>query len=99
MIVHTIVITIDGLTDNHRRADCILVLGNTVHADGTISDRLKGRLDKALELYRKDLAAKIVVSGARGQEGHEEALVMKNYLAQNGVSDSVIIVDNFDGYG
>ncbi len=30
----------------------IVVFGNTVHEDGTISNRLKSRLDKALELYQ-----------------------------------------------
>jgi vancomycin permeability regulator SanA len=84
----------DGLRDTAQPADCLLVLGNTVNADGSLSDRLRARLDRALELYRAGLAPKIVVSGGLGKEGHYEGLAMSQYLVAQGVPRTGIIVDN-----
>lgn len=91
---HSAIITIDGLDDEVQQADCILILGNTVNEDGTLSQRLKARMDKALELYRNNKAAKVVVSGGLGKEGHWEGTAMKNYLLEQGIPGSKVIVDN-----
>ena len=42
--------------------DCILVLGCSVHSDGTPSKVLQKRLDLAIELYKKN-GGKILMSG------------------------------------
>jgi len=91
---HTLFIVFDGLRDNISAADVILILGNKVEEDGTPSERLKKRLDKGLELYLERYAGKIVVSGAAGKEGFDEAFVMKKYLKEKGVQESDIIMDN-----
>jgi vancomycin permeability regulator SanA len=93
-IAHTAVITIDGLNDELEKSDCILVLGNKVNEDGSLSGRLKARLDKALELYNQGMAAKIIVSGGLGKEGHYEGSAMKDYLVKQGVPEASIIVDD-----
>ena len=62
-LIHALVITADGLSDRIHKADCILILGNTVNPDGTLSDRLRGRVEKGLQLYKAGFAPKIVVSG------------------------------------
>lgn len=93
-IVHSAIITIDGLNDEVQNADCILVLGNKVNEDGTLSERLKARMDKALELYNDKKATKIIVSGGLGKEGHYEGTAMKNYLVEKGVPEASIIADN-----
>jgi len=49
-LVHTLIITIDGLNDNIEYSDVAVVLGNKVELDGYPSKRLQGRLDRAVEL-------------------------------------------------
>lgn len=92
--IHTLLITIDGLSDDHQATDAALILGNTVYPDGRLSERLKSRVDKGLELYRADRVKKLVVSGGLGNEGHYEAEAMKQYLVRAGVPVAAIIVDN-----
>jgi vancomycin permeability regulator SanA len=96
-LIHTIYIVADGLTDEIAKTDVAVVLGNTVEPSGKPSERLKARLDKAVELYEKNLVGKIIVSGGFGVEGFEEADVMRDYLVSRGVSESDIILDR-DGY-
>ncbi|WP_242831458.1 GNAT family N-acetyltransferase, partial [Dehalobacter sp. UNSWDHB] len=91
---HTILITIDGLADNLGQCDVGIVLGNKVELDGTPSQRLQGRLDKAAELYKDKYFQYIIVSGGTGKEGFDEAKVMKNYLVKAGIPENVIIEDS-----
>jgi vancomycin permeability regulator SanA len=93
-LLHVVVTSIDGLTDDTQPADCLLVLGNTVNADGTLSPRLQGRLDKALSLYQADVSPTIFVSGGLGKEGHYEGTAMREYLVAHGVPAAAILVDN-----
>jgi vancomycin permeability regulator SanA len=93
-LIHTIVITIDGLIDNTHHADYILILGNTVNPNGTLSARLNARVDKGLQLFNDSLANKIIVSGGLGIEGYYEAQEMKRYLIAKGVDEKDIIVDD-----
>lgn len=46
----------------------LVVYGNTVYPDGTLSPRLQARLDEVLEIYRNSEVEKIIVSGAVGKE-------------------------------
>jgi len=87
-------IVCDGLTDYTGRADVALVLGSKVNEDGTVSRRLRGRLDRALELAISERVDSVVVSGGLGREGHLEADVMRAYLMAHGVPAERIIVDN-----
>jgi len=93
-MIHTIIITIDGLKDNIHKADCILILGNKVNENGTLSARLQSRVDKGIELYQLKLAPKIIVSGGLGKEGWYEAKEMQKYLLAKGVPLDAIIVDD-----
>ena len=94
LTLHCGLTAVNGHQDTARAADSILVLGNTVNPDGTLSDRLRARLDKALTLYRAGLAPKIVVSGGLGQEGHYEGFTMGQYLKAQGLPTSAVIVDD-----
>lgn len=96
-IIHTLIITIDGLNDNIGVSDVAVVLGNKVDLDGNPSKRLQGRLDKAVELYEKEYFDYIIVSGGVGKEGFDEAVVMKKYLMNKGIPDEHILQDN-EGY-
>ncbi len=96
-LIHTAVSAVVGIRDDIGNADVIVVFGNKVHVDGTVSKRLKARLDRAWELHSTGKAPAVIVSGGLGYEGHEEALVMRQYLINRGIPGDAIIVDK-DGY-
>ncbi|MBP3950738.1 YdcF family protein [Bacillus sp. YZJH907-2] len=96
-VIHTIIILVDGLNDEVANVDVAVVLGNKVELDGVPSDRLKARLDKAIELFEDGYFPLILVSGGVGKEGYDEAEIMKDYLQQNDVPSEAILVDS-DGY-
>jgi vancomycin permeability regulator SanA len=91
---HLVYTTIDGLRDEGRNADIAVVLGSKVNEDGSLSERLKQRLKCGLHLYEMGRVKKIIVSGGLGKEGYYEGDKMRDFLIQNGISDSLIIVDN-----
>lgn len=93
-ILHSILITVDGLADKKEYADVAVVFGNKVNEDGTLSERLKQRLNKGFELYRQKRIKVIIVSGGLGKEGFFEGDKMKEYLLQNKIPANKIIVDN-----
>ncbi|MDO5324125.1 MAG: YdcF family protein [Clostridia bacterium] len=75
----------------HRRrevhaADCIVVLGAKVHADGHLSRTLLWRCDRAWELWRDGLSDELILCGGRGgDEPCAEAQSMVEYLHERGV--------------
>lgn len=87
-------IVFDGLTDNIQKADVIVILGNKVELNGMPSLRLQSRLDKGIELYEQSISEKILVSGGTGKEGFDEAVVMKNYLVEQGIAAEKIVIDS-----
>jgi vancomycin permeability regulator SanA len=82
-----------GLHDHGDTADIIVVPGNTVYADGSLSERLKARLDAAITLYEEHRAPLIFVSGGTGIEGRDEAAAMAGYLVANNIPSTVIVQD------
>lgn len=86
-------LTGDGLCSHARRADVVIVFGSMVDRSGAPSGRLKARLEKAVQLYKSKVVSAIIVSGGVGKEGFDEAAVMKAYLIQRGVSQTVIYAD------
>jgi vancomycin permeability regulator SanA len=87
-------VAIAGLNDQVTSADAVIVPGNTVHPDGTLSDRLQARLDVALAIHRAGRCKLIFVSGATGTEGLDEAAAMKAYLVRHGVPAERIVQDS-----
>ena len=97
MLAFTLAATLivaDGLTDDIHAADVAIVPGNTVEKDGRPSARLSARLDQTVALYRQGLFPNVIVSGAVGSEGFDEAQVMKRYLVENGVPEGSIHIDS-----
>lgn len=74
--------------------DAIVVLGAGLKADGTPSNMLKDRLNGAIEIYKKGVAPKIIVSGDCSGEYYDEVSAMRKYCIDNGVPDSDIIRDD-----
>ncbi len=93
-VLGSLAIVIWGLADRINVADVIIVPGNEVAADGTPSPRLQARLDAALRMFEHHRARLIFVSGGTGEEGFDEAQVMAEYLAQNGVPPASIVRDS-----
>ena len=89
----TIALVWDGLHDDVAPADLGVVFGNTVLPDGLPSPRLATRLNRTLELFQHGAFPLILVSGARGEEGFDEAVVMRDYLIARGVPSAKIVVD------
>lgn len=93
-VIHSLYITINGLSDDGKKADLVVILGNKVNEDGALSERLKKRLESGVSLYRQHRVKKILVSGGLGKEGFYEGDKMREYLVSKGIPDSLIIVDN-----
>lgn len=74
--------------------DCIIVLGCLVLEDGTPSNILKDRLDTAIELYKKGVAPKIIMSGDHSSEKYNEVAAMKKYAVDAGVPSEDIFMDH-----
>jgi len=74
-VIHEVVIIYDGLNDNGEISEYAVIYGNTVNKDGTVSDRLKARLEKGKELYVNSKVSKIFVSGGYGK---------RRFLRRNG---------------
>lgn len=75
-------------------ADCILVLGAGIKDENTPSEMLRDRLDVGIELYKKGIAPKILLSGDNGQQEHNEIHVMLNYVKDAGVPEKDIFCDH-----
>ena len=79
------------------RYDCIIVLGGGVNSQGKCPWWVKLRLEKALELYKKDFADKILLSGrlskTLSKSRFREYKVMKEYLLSKNIPESRIILE------
>ena len=77
--------------DQARPAQAIVVFG-TAQYNGVPSAVLAARLDHAIELYQRDLAPVIVVTGGN-QPGDRftEATASANYLIERGVPDEDVL--------
>ncbi len=77
-----------------ENVDCILVLGCRVRADGSLSDMLKDRLTRGIELYENGAAPKLIMSGDHGQKEYDEVNAMKAFAIKNSVPSSDIFMDH-----
>jgi len=96
IVIHLAYVSFDGLHEYKGSADIAVVLGNRVEADSSLSPVLRGRVDKALLLYRQGRVHTIMVSGGRGMTGPRvpEGMAMKRYLVEKGVPADRVIEDN-----
>ena len=80
--------------------DFLIVLGCGLKKDGTPTNLLKGRLDRALEFYHKqqETSGKDLIFVASGGQGSDEAIsesaAMKKYLVEKGIPESHILEEN-----
>lgn len=81
--------------------DAITIYGQTPKKNGTPSAGMLSRLERGLEMAEKYPDAKIILSGGDVRTEYTEASVMKNWLLEQGVDESRIILDEAarDTYG
>ena len=81
-----------------KDADCILVLGCGVYADGSPSPMLRDRLELALDAYDKGVAPKLLMSGDHGDIYYNEVGTMKSYAIKNDAIDSSDVFMDHAGF-
>lgn len=76
--------------------DYVIVLGSGLINGDQVSRLLADRLDKGIRIYQNSgTACRIIVSGGQGpDEKIPEALAMKNYLIEQGIKASDIIMED-----
>ena len=74
--------------------DCIIVLGCLVEANGEPSDRLADRVLGGVELYKKGVAPKIIMSGDHGRTDYDEVNAMKQVAIDAGIPSSEVFMDH-----
>ena len=77
-----------------KNIDCMLVLGAGIINNERPTLMLKDRLDKSIELYKKGMAKKIIMSGDHSSKNHNEVIIMKNYAIERGVPSEDIFMDH-----
>ena len=75
-------------------ADCIIVLGCLVKADGTPSDMLADRISVGVSLYQNGTSPKLLMSGDHGQKEYDEVNTMKSCAIASGVPSEDIFMDH-----
>ncbi|MFZ5480295.1 MAG: YdcF family protein [Myxococcota bacterium] len=94
LLAHVGFVTVEGFTADPAPADVAVVLGTTVNPDGTLSRRLEPRVEAARALYEAGVVKRILVSGAVGEEGVDEAVAMRDWLVARGVPRRHVLVDS-----
>lgn len=79
---------------NLQDADCILVLGCGVNAQGTPSAMLSDRLKRGVALYEAGAAPKLLMSGDHGRADYDEVNAMRQYALDAGVPAEDIFMDH-----
>lgn len=83
----------EAVYSSSEPCDCIIVLGASVYADGTLSPILQSRVDAAIQLYKRGVAPVIVMSGDGREANYNEPSAMKEYAVSCGVSEDDVFCD------
>ena len=81
-------------------ADCILILGCWFRKDGSLTPLLRGRVDRAVQVWSEQKAATgrealLIPSGGKGKdEPMPEAEAMRRYLLQRGIPEEKIVPED-----
>jgi vancomycin permeability regulator SanA len=71
-----------------------VVFGAQVHRNGMPSSSLNDRVLTAVDLYRSGAVDRLLMSGAVGESGYDEALVMRDLAVARGVPAGDVLVDS-----
>ena len=78
---------------NLQDIDCIIVLGAGVWGENP-SPMLEDRLLEGINLYKNNVAPKIIMTGDHGREEYDEVNVMKKFAMDKGVPSGDIFMDH-----
>jgi len=78
---------------NLEDIDCIIILGAGIWGNSP-SPMLQDRLLQGIDLYKKGISSKIIMSGDHGRKEYDEVNVMKKYAIDNGVPSEDIFMDH-----
>ena len=84
---------VDKSSKELENADCVLVLGAAIW-NNEPSPMLKDRLDVAIDLYKKGIVPKIIMSGDHITSTYDEVNTMKKYAINEGVPSEDIFMDH-----
>lgn len=76
-----------------QNIDCIIVLGAGIWGDKP-SPMLEDRLLQAIDLYKKGVTSKIIMSGDHGKAEYDEVNVMKKFAIEKGIPSEDIFMDH-----
>lgn len=85
------IFTVDSVSGGY---DCIIILGCGVKDDGRPSDMLYDRIITGVELYKKGIAPRILMSGDHGRTDYDEVGTMKKYAVDMGVPEDAVFCDH-----
>lgn len=86
-------IGVDGARDATEKADAALVLGYALDDDGRPRPQIIARVDHAVDLLRRGLVPRLVLSGGAAKAGHTEAQVMRDLALARGVPPDAIVLE------
>ena len=78
---------------NLDNIDCIIVLGAGIWGDKP-SPMLEYRLQVGIDLYKNNVAPKIIMTGDHGRIEYDEVNVMKDYAINQGVPSEDVFMDH-----
>ncbi len=83
-----------ALEDDAQHADAIVVMGAAQY-NGHPSPVLRARLDHAIALWQRGLAARMLLTGGTGEgDAVSEAAAGRTYVMAHGVPDTAILLEN-----
>ena len=85
------IFTVDSVSGGY---DCIIILGCGVKDDGRPSDMLYDCIITGVELYKKGIAPRILMSGDHGRTDYDEVGTMKKYAVDMGVPEDAVFCDH-----
>ncbi len=91
---HVLALLILGFREETPPADVVIVLGNQVYPDGTLSPLLAQRMDAAIPLVREGTVGWMMVSGGYSAGSTDEASAMARYAEARGVPADRIVTDS-----
>lgn len=86
--------------DKLPHAQVAIIPGAAILINGNLSPVLRDRVDMAIEIYKKGIVDKVLVTGNNSSVDYNEVIPMKKYLVKNGVPEQDIFTDyaGFDTY-
>ncbi|HUF98338.1 MAG TPA: YdcF family protein [Ilumatobacter sp.] len=92
--VNLVLVMAAARSDDTRQVDAIVVLGAAQY-DGRPSPQLAARLDHALELWERDVADYVMVTGGKLEgDRFTEAETSRRYLVDAGVPEEAILMED-----